>query len=213
MLLHVADSMRFHVNTFTHILEGYKVADKIKYHGANASTFSDWWAYKFEVNDAIPYNAALLTKMGVNTGINSDDTEMGRRLNQEAAKAILYGGLSQEEALKLVTINPAKMLKIDGHTGSLKVGKDADFVVWNANPLSIVAKAEMTFIDGIRYYDAARNDSMQVAVENQRNQLISKMLKGGSQGKKGRAPKVKRRHEYECEDLYNGELMEEEEIK
>ena len=95
----------------------------------------------------------------------------------------------------------------------MKVGKDADFVVWNANPLSIVAKAEMTFIDGIRYYDAARNDSIQVAVENQRNQLISKMLKGGSQGKKGRAPKVKRRHEYECEDLYNGELMEEEEIK
>ena len=213
MLLHVADSMRFHVNTFTHILEGYKVADKIKAHGANASTFSDWWAYKFEVNDAIPYNAALLSKMGVNTGINSDDTEMGRRLNQEAAKAILYGGLSQEEALKLVTINPAKMLKIDGHTGSLKVGKDADFVVWNENPLSIVAKVEMTFIDGIRYYDAARNDSMQVVVDKHRNRLISKMLKGGSQGKKGRAPKVKRRHEYECEDLYNGELMEEEEIK
>jgi imidazolonepropionase-like amidohydrolase len=213
MLLHVADSMRFHVNTFTHILEGYKVADKIKAHGANASTFSDWWAYKFEVNDAIPYNAALLTRMGVNTGINSDDTEMGRRLNQEAAKAILYGGLSQEEALKLVTINPAKMLKIDGHTGSLKVGKDADFVVWNANPLSIVAKAEMTFIEGIRYYDSLRNDSLQVQADAQKNRIISKMLKGGSTGKKLRIPKVKRRHEYECEDLYNGELMEEEEIK
>jgi imidazolonepropionase-like amidohydrolase len=119
MLMHVADSMGFKVNTFTHILEGYKVADKLAAHGANASTFSDWWAYKFEVNDAIPYNAALLTRAGVLTGINSDDAEMGRRLNQEAAKAVLYGGLSETEALKLVTINPAKMLHIDKTTGSI----------------------------------------------------------------------------------------------
>lgn len=210
MLIHVADSMKFHVNTFTHILEGYKVADKIKAHGANASTFSDWWAYKFEVQEAIPYNAALLTQVGVNTGINSDDTEMGRRLNQEAAKAILYGGLSQEDALKLVTINPAKMLKIDASTGSLKVGKDADIVVWSDNPLSISARVEMTFVDGIRYYDFQRNDELQKQADAERKRITAKLLKTGGKGKKLKQPVPKKRHEYHCEDEYNGELMEEE---
>nr|HPH83565.1 amidohydrolase family protein [Flavobacteriales bacterium] len=210
MLIHVADSMKFHVNTFTHILEGYKVADKLKAHGANASTFSDWWAYKFEVQEAIPYNAALLTQVGVNTGINSDDTEMGRRLNQEAAKAILYGGLSQEEALKLVTINPAKMLKIDVSTGSLKVGKDADIVVWSDNPLSISARVEMTFVDGIRYYDFQRNDELQKQADAERKRITAKLLKTSGKGKKLKQPSPKKRHEYHCEDEYNGELMEEE---
>ncbi|HRP61660.1 MAG TPA: amidohydrolase, partial [Vicingus sp.] len=105
MLMHVADSMKFTVNTFTHILEGYKLADKMKAHGAGGSTFSDWWAYKFEVNDAIPYNAAIMHKQGVITAINSDDAEMGRRLNQEAGKAVKYGGVSEEDALKMVTLN------------------------------------------------------------------------------------------------------------
>ena len=210
MLLHVADSMNFHVNTFTHILEGYKVADKIKAHGANASTFSDWWAYKFEVNDAIPYNAALLTKMGVNTGINSDDTEMGRRLNQEAAKTILYGGLSQEEALKLVTINPARMLKIDAQTGSLLQGKDADVVVWTDNPLSILAKVEMTFVDGIRYYDAERNAQLLKHTEQERARISAKLLKESGKGKKLKTPMPKRRHENHCEDEFTGELLNEE---
>ncbi len=117
MLMHVADSFHFKVNTFTHILEGYKVADKMKVHGVSASTFADWWAYKMEVMEAIPYNAALLTKMGVNSCINSDDAEMGRRLNQEAAKSMKYGGLSETEALKLVTLNPAKALRIDDKVG------------------------------------------------------------------------------------------------
>ena len=126
MLMHVADSMGFTVNTFTHILEGYKLADKMKEHGAGASTFSDWWAYKFEVNDAIPYNAALLQDMNVLTAINSDDAEMARRLNQEAAKAVKYGRATEEEAWKMVTLNPAKLLHIDHRVGSIKVDKDAD---------------------------------------------------------------------------------------
>src|SRR5213075_932950 len=112
-LIDVADKVGFKVNTFTHILEGYKVADKMKEHGANASTFSDWWAYKMEVQDAIPYNAAIMTRVGLNVDINSDDAEMARRLNQEAAKSVKYGGLSEEQCLKMVTLNPAKMLHVD----------------------------------------------------------------------------------------------------
>ena len=157
MLMKVADSMNFRINIFTHILEGYKVADKLKKHGAGGSTFSDWWAYKFEVNDAIPYNAALLTKMGVLTAINSDDAEMGRRLNQEAAKAIKYGNLTEEEAWKLVTLNPAKMLKIDNKVGSIKIGKDADIVIWSGNPFSVYTKAEQVYIDGALTFDKASN--------------------------------------------------------
>jgi imidazolonepropionase-like amidohydrolase len=208
MLMHVADSMGFKVNTFTHILEGYKVADKMKAHGANASTFSDWWAYKFEVNDAIPYNAAILTKMGVNTSINSDDGEMGRRLNQEAAKAVMYGGLTEVEALKLVTINPAKMLKIDASTGSLKVGKDADIVVWSDHPLSIRARVETTMIDGAVYYDSQMHAERLKTIEREQQRLTGILLKyKGTAGEK-RKPLKKKRHEYHCDDLYNGEHLE-----
>jgi len=132
--MHVADSFGFTLNTFTHILEGYKVADKMKKHGAGASTFADWWAYKYEVMEAIPQNASLMTEMGVTTAINSDDAEMGRRLNQEAAKSIKYGGMSEEEALKMVTLNPAKLLHLDQRMGSLKVGKDANIVLWSHYP-------------------------------------------------------------------------------
>ncbi|HQR02365.1 MAG TPA: amidohydrolase family protein, partial [Ferruginibacter sp.] len=147
----VAEKFGFTVNTFTHILEGYKVADKMKAHGANASTFSDWWNYKMEVVDAIPFNAYIMNKVGLNVAINSDDAEMARRLNQEASKSVKYGGMSEEEALKMVTINPAKMLHVDSKVGSLKVGKDADIVIWSDNPLSIYAKAEKTIVDGIIY--------------------------------------------------------------
>jgi imidazolonepropionase-like amidohydrolase len=154
MLLHVADSMGFKVNTLTHILEGYKMSAKMKRHGVNASTFSDWWAYKFEVYDAIPYNAALLQRAGVTVGINSDDAEMGRRLNQEAAKAVKYGGMSEEEAWKMVTLNPARMLKLDHRMGSVRPGMDADLVLWSDHPLSIRARAERTYVDGICYFSA-----------------------------------------------------------
>lgn len=209
MLMHVADSMGFKVNTFTHILEGYKLADKLKEHGANASTFSDWWAYKHEVSDAIPYNAAILNQVGVITGINSDDTEMGRRLNQEAAKSILYGGLSETEALKLITINPAKMLHIDEFTGSLEVGKDADIVVWSDHPLSIKAKVQMTFIEGKRYFDLEKHNLKIEEMDKERKRLIAKLLISPEAGKEKR-PSKEKRHEYHCDDLYHGEFYERE---
>ena len=153
MLMKVAEKFNFNINTFTHILEGYKVADKMKAHGVGGSTFSDWWAYKYEVNDAIPYNAAIMHNNGVLTAINSDDAEMARRLNQEAAKSIKYGGVSEEDALKFVTLNPAKLLHIDDKVGSIKLGKDADLVIWSNHPLSIYAKAEKTIIEGTIYFD------------------------------------------------------------
>jgi imidazolonepropionase-like amidohydrolase len=176
MLMHVSDSMGFKVNTFTHILEGYKVADKIKAHGIGASTFSDWWAYKVEVKDAIPYNASILNQMGVVTAINSDDAEMGRRLNQEAAKSVKYGGMSEADAWKLVTLNPAKLLHIDNRVGSIKVGKDADVVLWSDNPLSIYAKAEKTIIDGQIYFDAEEDQQLRTTMQQERSRIIQKMI-------------------------------------
>ncbi|HEX5150049.1 MAG TPA: amidohydrolase family protein [Parafilimonas sp.] len=183
MLMHVADSFHFKVNTFTHILEGYKVADKMKAHGAYASTFSDWWAYKAEVEDAIPYNMALMTNVGLTVAVNSDDPEQARHLNQEAAKSIKYGGLTEEQAFKLCTLNPAIMLHIADRVGSIKAGKDADVVLWNDNPLSVYATAQKTFVDGIEYYDRQRDSSMRIYITQERNRLIQKMLsakKGGA---------------------------------
>jgi len=153
MLMRVAEDFGFRIQTFTHILEGYKVADEMKKHGASASTFSDWWMYKFEVYDAIPYNGALMHDVGVVTSFNSDSDELARRMNLEAAKAVAYGGVSEEEALKFVTINPAIQLKIDKWTGSLDIGKDGDFVVWNGSPLSTLTMAEQTWIDGAKWFD------------------------------------------------------------
>jgi imidazolonepropionase-like amidohydrolase len=201
MLLHVADSMGFRVNTFTHILEGYKVADKMKAHGAAASTFSDWWAYKMEVTDAIPYNAAILTKMGVVTAINSDDAEMGRRLNQEAAKCVKYGGLSEEEAMKLATLNPAKMLHIDDKVGSIKVGKVADVVLWTDNPLSINAKADKTIIDGIIYYDIDEDAKLREEIRKERQRIIQKMLKEKQKGEPTQKPGGRRPRLYHCDTI------------
>ncbi|HUP13156.1 MAG TPA: amidohydrolase family protein, partial [Niastella sp.] len=174
--MRVAEKFNFRVNTFTHILEGYKVADKMKTHGANASTFSDWWAYKTEVQDAIPYNATLMQRMGLNVCINSDDAEMARRLNQEAAKSVKYGGMTEEDAFKMVTLNPAKALHIDEKVGSLKAGKDADVVVWSDNPLSIYAKAEKTIVDGIVYFDRTRDLELRKKIAAERNRLVQKML-------------------------------------
>jgi imidazolonepropionase-like amidohydrolase len=171
----VADRMGYKVNTFTHILEGYKVADKMKEHGSNASTFSDWWAYKLEVQDAIPYNAAIMKRVGLNVAINSDDAEMARRLNQEAAKSVKYGGLGEEECLKMVTLNPAKMLHVDDKVGSLKVGKDGDVVLWSDNPLSIYAKSLYTIVDGAIYFDREKDAQMQKLVDIERTRLIKKM--------------------------------------
>ncbi len=200
MLMHVADAHNFTVNTFTHILEGYKVADKMKKHGAGASSFSDWWAYKYEVIDAIPYNGALMHEQGVLTAFNSDDAEMARRLNQEAGKAMMYGNVSAEDAWKFVTLNPAKLLHIDDYVGSIKKGKDADLVIWSDYPMSIYAKAEKTFIDGIKYFDREEDKTMQIAVQAERNRLIQKMLAEKAGGAKTQAPRKKRQHNYHCDD-------------
>ncbi len=201
MLMHVGDSMGFTINTFTHILEGYKVADKMKEHSAGGSTFSDWWAYKFEVNDAIPYNAAMLNKAGVVTAINSDDAEMGRRLNQEAAKAVKYGGASEEDAWKMVTLNPAKLLHLDNRMGSIKKGKDADVVIWSDNPLSVYAKAEKTYVDGVCYFDIERDKQLREEVKNERNRLIQKMIKAKEAGEETQKPEKKEEKLYHCDTM------------
>lgn len=204
MLMHVADSMKFKVNTFTHILEGYKLADKMKAHGANASTFADWWAYKLEVMDAIPYNASMLTKMGVNTAVNSDDAEMGRRLNQEAAKAIKYGGLTEVQALKLVTLNPAKMLHIDDKVGSVKTGKVADLVLWTDNPLSIYAKVNTTIIDGQIYFDKDEDDKLREEMKKERARIIAKLIAEKNKGAKVIKPQAKKPNHFHCDNEESG---------
>ena len=174
--MRVAEKYGFRINTFTHILEGYKVADKMKEHGANASTFSDWFMYKQEVIDAIAYNAAIMQKVGLNVCINSDDAEMARRLNQEAGKVVQYGGVPETEALNMVTINPAKALHVADKVGSIKVGKDADLVLWSDNPLSIYAKSLYTIVDGTIYFDRDKDNEMHKTVASEKARLIQKML-------------------------------------
>ncbi|MCX6298515.1 MAG: amidohydrolase family protein [Bacteroidetes bacterium] len=174
--MRVGDKYGFVFNTFTHILEGYKVADKMKAHGSSASTFSDWFYYKVEVTDAIAYNAAIMQKVGLNVCINSDDAEMARRLNQEAGKVVRYGGVSEEEALKMVTINPAKALHVADKVGSIKAGKDADIVIWSDNPLSIYAKSEKTIVDGIVYFDREKDLLQRKKIQAERFRLTQKMI-------------------------------------
>ena len=205
----VAEKFGFVVNTFTHILEGYKVADKMKAHGANVSTFSDWWNYKMEVVDAIPYNAYIMQKAGLNVAINSDDAEMARRLNQEAAKSVKYGGLSEMEAWDMVTINPAKMMHIDSKVGSIKVGKDGDLVVWSDNPLSIYARAEKTIVDGIIYFDRDKDAAMRIQNKNEKARLIQKLTVAkksatpGAPGGGGRAARPRFEIINTCSDHYH----------
>ena len=201
MLMHVADSFDFKINTFTHILEGYKIADKMKAHGAGASTFSDWWAYKAEVKDAIPYNAALMHEQGIVVAINSDDAEMGARLNQEAGKIVKYGGVTAEEALKMVTLNPAKLLHLDDRMGSLKVGKDADFVVWNNEPLSIYARAEKTYIDGTCYFNLEEDEKARDAFAAERERIIQKMEAAKNGGASTRKPQPKTPYHFHCDSM------------
>ncbi len=201
MLMHVADSFGFKVNTFTHILEGYKVADKMKAHGVlGASTFSDWWAYKFEVYEAIPYNGSIMHKMKLNVAYNSDDAEMARRLNQEAAKAVMYGGVSEEDAWKFVTLNPAKMLRIDDRVGSVKVGKDADFVLWSDNPLSILAKPLQTYVDGIPYFDSQRDQQMRKENTEEKARITAKMNEAKGKGEETKKPTAKRVRLKHCDE-------------
>lgn len=172
MLIRLAEEMGFKIATFQHVLEGYQVAKEIAAHGAGASTFSDWWGYKIEAVDAIPYNAALMTRKGVLVSINSDSAEHARRLNTEAAKSIKWGGLSEDEAFALVTINPAKQLRIDNRVGSLDAGKDADVVIWTQHPLSSYAIVERTYIDGQLYYDRQADERRLTSLQKEKEALV-----------------------------------------
>ena len=191
MLLRVAKEFGFKVRTFQHVLEGYKVADEIAAAGAGASTFSDWWAYKVEAYEAIPYNAALMTRRGVVVSVNSDDAEEATHLNQEAAKSMKYGGLSHDEALKLVTLNPAMQLGIDKRVGSIDVGKDGDLVIYNHDPLSAYAVVQKTLIDGRVYFDRERDIAERASIEKEKKALLEKEKKAGE--KKGDEKKAEGR--------------------
>ena len=177
MLMRLAESLGIKVQTFQHVLEGYKVADEMAAHGAGGSTFSDWWAYKYEVIDAIPYNGYLMWDRGVTVSYNSDSDELARRLNTEAAKAIKYGGVPPEEAIKFVTLNPAKQLKIEDRVGSLEVGKDADFSIWNGSPLSPYSRCEQTWIEGRKYFDRTQDLAGRQALEKERFALLERAKK------------------------------------
>lgn len=201
MLMKVAEKYNFKIQTFTHILEGYKLADKMAKHGVGGSTFADWWAYKYEVNDAIPYNAALMNNVGVTVSINSDDAEMSRRLNQEAGKTLKYGGVTEEQAWNFVTLNPAKLLQVDDKVGSIKIGKDADVVLWSDNPLTIYAKAEKTVVDGIIFFDIDQENTKNELVQKERNELINLMLDAKNKGLKTQEPKKKSTGHYHCDTL------------
>jgi imidazolonepropionase-like amidohydrolase len=157
MLIRIAEEFSFKIRTFQHVLEGYKVASEIARHGAGASTFSDWWAYKVEAYDAIPYNAAIMAAHGVRVSMNSDSDELARRLYWEAAKAVKYGGVSEDEALKMVTLNPAWQLGIDQRVGSIEVGKDADIAIFSAHPFAADTRVEQTLVDGVVYFDRAKD--------------------------------------------------------
>ncbi|WP_291115657.1 amidohydrolase family protein [Flavobacterium sp. UBA6135] len=201
MLMKLADRYQFKIQTFTHILEGYKVADKMAAHGVGGSTFSDWWGYKFEVKDAIPHNAALMQGEGVLVSINSDDAEMSRRLNQEAAKTVKYGNVSEEEAWNFVTLNPARLLQVDNRLGSIKVGKDADVVLWSESPLSIYAKVEKTIIDGIVFYDLEQSEAIIENIQKERNLMINQLLDAKNKGSKTQTPKRREVKHYHCDTL------------
>jgi imidazolonepropionase-like amidohydrolase len=192
MLIRLTESFGFHVNTFTHILEGYKVADEIAATGASALGFSDWWGYKQEVIDAIPWNEYLMWDRGVNVGFNSDSDELARRLNTEAAKAIKYGGVPRDEALKMVTLNPARSLKIDKYVGSIEVGKDADFAIWSGEPLSPYSVCEQTWIEGRKYFDRAADLAGRAELAAERAALIAAARAAkqgaGATGNKGNWP-------------------------
>ena len=185
-LLRLAEEFGFSIRTLQHVLEGYKVADEIAAHGAGASTFSDWWAYKVEAFDAIPYNAALMTERGVLVSINSDSGEEIRHLNQEAAKTMKWGGLDEEQALRLVTLNPAIQLGIDDRVGSIDEGKDADLTVWEGHPLSMFGKPVQTWVDGKLYFDVELDRERRAAVEAEKQAHLAKLGLAPKKSEEGR---------------------------
>ncbi|MGB6359816.1 MAG: amidohydrolase family protein, partial [Candidatus Acidiferrales bacterium] len=175
----LANEEVFKVRTFQHVLEGYKVADEMVANNVGGSTFSDWWAYKMEAYEAIPYNAALMTRRGVIVSVNSDDPEEARHLNQEAAKSMHYGDLTENEALRLVTLNPAIQLGIDNHVGSIETGKDADLVIYNHDPLSVYAVVQKTIIDGKVYFDRQEDLANRAALAKEKQDLLDKQKNAG----------------------------------
>jgi len=192
MLLRVAKEFGFKVRTFQHVLEGYKIADELAAAGVGASTFSDWWAYKVEAYDAIPYNAALMTRRGVVVSINSDDAEEATHLNQEAAKSMKFGGLSHDEALKMVTLNPALQLGIDKRVGTIDVGKDADLAIYNHDPLSAYAVVQKTLIDGRVYFDRQRDLAERSEREKEKKALVDKFKKAAEKKLEDKKPEEKK---------------------
>lgn len=184
MLLRVADDYGFKIQTLQHVLEGYKVAKEIAAHGAGASTFSDWWAYKIEAYDAIPYNAVAMMRKGVLVSLNSDSADVIRRLNTEAAKTIKYGGATETEALAMITINPAKQLQVDNRVGSIEVGKDADLVLFDKHPLASAAVAQKVWVDGSLYFDRQKDLEERAAKDVRKKQMLEKARQQENQQKK-----------------------------
>ena len=191
MLLNLADEMGFKVRELQHINEGYKVGREIAKHGAGAGTFIDWWGYKAEVWDATPYNVALMVRDGVLTTVNSDSDELARHLNQEAAKAMKYGGLSEEETLKLATINGAKLLRLDHRIGSIEVGKDADLAIWTGHPLSTYSRVDTTFIEGEIYFDRQQDLARRDELRLEKEQRLKKEDEDAKKDKKDTKEKAK----------------------
>jgi imidazolonepropionase-like amidohydrolase len=189
-MIRVAEEFHFKIATFQHVLEGYKVADEIAQSGAGASTFSDWWAYKVEAFDAIPYNAALMAERGIVVSVNSDSAEEARHLNQEAAKSMKWGGLSHDEALKLVTINPAIQLRIADRVGSIEPGKDADLAIYTRDPLSVYAVPQKVLIDGQVYFDRQQDIARRPALEKEKKALLEKETRAAEAARRPRRPSV-----------------------
>ena len=203
-LIRTLDDFGVQIGSFQHILEGYKVADAMKKHGATASSFADWWAYKIEVYDAIPYNGAIMHDVGLVVSFNSDDAELARRLNLEAAKAVKYGGVSEVEALKFVTLNPAKQLRIDPRVGSIEVGKDADLVVWSGSPLSTMSRVEQTWIDGRKYFDREEDAAARKKMSEMRTTLVQRILASGEPFAGADEREEKTKTMFPDEDIYCG---------
>ena len=189
MLLRLADEIGFKVRELQHVLEGYKVAQEMAAHGAGAGTFIDWWGYKAEAYDATPYNVALLMRGNVLTSVNSDSDELARHLNHDAAKAMKYGGLTEEEALRLCTINPARQLRLDQRIGSLEAGKDADLAIWNGHPLSSYARVDTTFIEGEIYFDRQQDLTQREANRREKEERLKKEADEAAAAKKKDAKK------------------------
>lgn len=201
-LLRLAEEFGFRIATLQHVLEGYKVADEIAAHGAGGSTFSDWWGYKVEAYDAIPHNAALMAERGVLVSINSDSAEEMRHLNQEAAKAVKWGGMDELAALAMVTLNPAIQLGIDGRVGSIEVGKDADLVVYDGPPLAMSSVVQQTFVDGVLYFDIDADRERQASLEAIKKRLLGKDETDGEDEESGDDEIVWQEEIYSCREVH-----------